>query len=88
MRLLLRPVMRSLIVPQYALECLKMPSGTIRENRTRWTQFAYFQSVNYSIFFLVKHIVQLLYAAYYQQVILVFKNPDSHRGSLMLAYCI
>ena len=36
MRLLLRPVMRSLIVPQYALECLKMPSGTIRENRTRW----------------------------------------------------
>ena len=54
MRLLLRPVMRSLIVPQYALECLKMPSGTIRENRTRWTQFAYFQSINYSIFFLVK----------------------------------
>ena len=57
MRLFLRPVMRSLIVPQYALECLKMPSGTIRENRTRWTQFAYFQSVNYSIFFLVKHMV-------------------------------
>ena len=53
MRLLLRPVMRSLIVPQYALECLKMPSGTIRENRTRWTQFAYFQSVNYSILFLI-----------------------------------
>ena len=53
MRLFLRPVMRSLIVPQYALECLKMPSGTIRENRTRWTQVAYFQSVNYSIFFLI-----------------------------------
>ena len=31
MRLFLRPVMRSLIVPQYALECLKMPSGTIRK---------------------------------------------------------
>ena len=57
LRLLLRPVMRSLIVPQYALECLKMPSGTIRENRTRWTQFAYFQSVNYSIFFLIPHMV-------------------------------
>ena len=35
------------------------------------------------ILFLVKHIVQLLYTAYYQQVILVYKNPDSHRGSLM-----
>jgi len=58
MRLFLRPVMRSLIVPQYALECLKMPSGTIRENRTRWTQFAYFQSVNYSIFFLVKLVAE------------------------------
>ena len=37
------------------------------------------------VFFLVKHIVQLLYAAYYQQVILVFKNLDSHRGSLRQA---
>ena len=37
-----------------------------------------------SILFLVKHIVQLLYTAYYQQVILVLKNPDSHRGSLRL----
>ena len=36
MRLFLRSVMRSLIVPQYALECLKKPSGTILENRTRW----------------------------------------------------
>lgn len=36
MRLFLRPFMRSLILPQYALECHKMPSGTIRENRTRW----------------------------------------------------
>lgn len=58
MRLFLRPVMRSLIVPQYALECLKMPSGTIRENRTRWTQFAYFQSVNYSILFLIKLVAE------------------------------
>ena len=24
----------------------------------------------------------MLYTAYYQQVILVVKNPDSHRGSL------
>ena len=57
MRLFLRPFMRSLILPQYALECHKMPSGTIRENRTRWTQFAYFQSVNYSIFLLIPPIV-------------------------------
>ena len=28
MRLFLRPFMRSLIVPQYALECHKMPSKT------------------------------------------------------------
>jgi len=38
-----------------------------------------------SIFFLVKHIVRLLYTAYYQQVILVFKHPDSHMGSLRQA---
>ena len=30
-------------------------------------------------------MVQLLYTAYHQQVILVVKNPDSHRGSLRLA---
>ena len=35
MRLFLRPVMRSLIVPQYALECLKRASGTVCKNRTR-----------------------------------------------------
>ena len=29
MRLFLRPFMRSLILPQYALECHKMPSGTV-----------------------------------------------------------
>ena len=40
---------------------------------------------NFLVFLLVKHIVQLLYTAYYQQVILVFKNPDSHRGSLRQA---
>lgn len=39
--------------------------------------------INKLIFFLVKHMVQLLYTAYHQQVILVVKNPDSHRGSLM-----
>jgi hypothetical protein len=35
MRLFLRSVMRSLIVPHYALECLKMQLGTIRETRTQ-----------------------------------------------------
>lgn len=37
MRLFLRPVMLSLIVPQYALECLKRASGTVCKNRTRCT---------------------------------------------------
>ena len=37
------------------------------------------------VFLLVPHIVQLLYTAYYQPITLVFKNLDSHRGSLRQA---
>jgi hypothetical protein len=45
LRLLLRPVMRSLIVPQYALECLKRPSGVTQRITPDALKLLYFREL-------------------------------------------